>query len=124
MHTTCLSFSTASRLRTSWRSARSSHPFTIFTLPLTSPIIHPLLVGRHRVPGGAREAAALYCPLSFCSFYCNHLSLPHTCVPQQADTEFLAEREKQLTEWRNWLAAKKAAVEERDAFIQEQLGSR
>jgi translation initiation factor 3 subunit B len=42
----------------------------------------------------------------------------------QADTEFLAEREKQLTDWRNWLAAKKAAVEEREAFAREQLGGR
>lgn len=42
----------------------------------------------------------------------------------QADTEFLAEREKQLSEWRNWLAAKKAAVEEREAFARQQLGNR
>jgi len=51
----------------------------------------------------------------------------HACYPHwnlQADTEFLAERERQLSEWRDWLVAKKAAVEEREAFAREQLGNR
>lgn len=42
----------------------------------------------------------------------------------QADTEFLAEREKQLNEWRAWVESRKAYSEEREAFAREQLGER
>lgn len=40
----------------------------------------------------------------------------------QADTEFIKERERQLSEWQTWLEGKKSFVEEREKFIQESLG--
>lgn len=42
----------------------------------------------------------------------------------QADTEFLAGREKKLTEWREWLDGRREAAEARDRFAREQLGER
>lgn len=42
----------------------------------------------------------------------------------QADTEFVGERERQLTEWRSWLASKQAYAQEREQFARAQLGER
>lgn len=42
----------------------------------------------------------------------------------QADTEFLAERERQLSEWRQWVEARQAAAQAAQAFAREQLGER
>lgn len=42
----------------------------------------------------------------------------------QADTEFLAERERQLTEWRSFVEKKREFAEERAAFAKAQLGSK
>lgn len=44
--------------------------------------------------------------------------------PPQADTEFLAERERQLSEWRQWVESRRAAAEAAEAFAREQLGDR
>lgn len=42
----------------------------------------------------------------------------------QADTEFLAERGRQLAEWRQWVEARREQAEERLRFAREQLGER